>query len=147
MNALLPLNTYGIWTLEYGSGIITDVTDPNTYVSNLSQGLNIFKWTLWNDNCTDYDVVNIIFDPLDIKDILPQLKIYPNPFNDFLILNNDYHLEFKYEIFDILGKSIRIDAIEPYSENKINLSELNEGMYFIRFSQNIDEYLIKIIKE
>lgn len=41
----------GTWTLLSGSGVIADVNDPSTAVTNLSVGENIFVWTIYNGNC------------------------------------------------------------------------------------------------
>ncbi len=41
----------GTWSLISGSGDIDDVNDPNTAVTNLSVGENIFVWTIYNGNC------------------------------------------------------------------------------------------------
>ncbi len=56
----------GTWTLVSGSGSIADVNDPNTAVSGLSIGENIFEWTIYNGPCAtsgSSDLVSIfIFD-------------------------------------------------------------------------------------
>ena len=41
----------GIWTLVSGSGTITDPNDPNTVISNLGVGENVFAWTVDNGPC------------------------------------------------------------------------------------------------
>ena len=40
----------GLWTLVSGSGDITDPTSPNTTVTNLTSGENIFQWTITPTN-------------------------------------------------------------------------------------------------
>ncbi|HEY0977300.1 MAG TPA: gliding motility-associated C-terminal domain-containing protein [Flavobacteriales bacterium] len=56
----------GQWVLLQGSGVFADATDPNTEVSGLTVGENIFQWTLNNGPCADpltRDVVSIfVFD-------------------------------------------------------------------------------------
>jgi len=52
LNANIPESPFtGVWTLESGSGVINDATDPNTTVSNLGQGVNVFQWTIDNGPC------------------------------------------------------------------------------------------------
>jgi gliding motility-associated-like protein len=43
----------GTWTLVSGSGIIADVNDPNTAVTGLVVGENIFEWTVYNGPCAN----------------------------------------------------------------------------------------------
>jgi len=56
----------GTWTLVSGTGVIADENDPNTTVSGLSVGENIFEWTIYNGPCAtsgSSDLVSIfIFD-------------------------------------------------------------------------------------
>ncbi len=42
---------FGTWTLINGQGIIADPNDPNTLVTNLAVGENIFQWTMNNGPC------------------------------------------------------------------------------------------------
>ena len=57
----------GSWELVSGFGVIADPTSPNSAVSNLSVGTNVFVWTISNgpcENAVTSDTVNIrIFDP------------------------------------------------------------------------------------
>ncbi|MBL7986204.1 MAG: hypothetical protein JNM91_14450, partial [Flavobacteriales bacterium] len=56
----------GTWSLVQGTGDIADVNDPNSSVSNLSIGENIFIWNVTNGPCANSatsDVVSIfVFD-------------------------------------------------------------------------------------
>lgn len=60
----LPAN--GIWTLVSGSGSIANLNNPNTDISNLGIGENVFRWTLDNGPCGGSsifdEVVITIFD-------------------------------------------------------------------------------------
>ena len=49
----------GTWTKLLGTGIIDDVLDPATEVTNLSLGANIFVWTVDNGTCATPDTVII----------------------------------------------------------------------------------------
>jgi gliding motility-associated-like protein len=75
----LPINTVqmsasaaefpaiGTWSVVQGQGVIADVNDPNTSISGLTLGSNIFSWTVDNGPCENgitTDVVMIrVFDP------------------------------------------------------------------------------------
>ena len=56
----------GNWTLTQGVGNITDVNDPNTSVTSLGIGINIFTWTVNNGPCvsgvTTDEVRILVFD-------------------------------------------------------------------------------------
>ncbi len=43
----------GTWSLVTGSGTITDVNDPNTTITGLTVGENLFMWTVTNGPCTN----------------------------------------------------------------------------------------------
>ena len=49
----------GMWTIEAGEGTIEDPTNPNTYVHNLSTGINTIRWTLTGYDCVAYDEIKI----------------------------------------------------------------------------------------
>ena len=50
----------GQWTVVAGSGNFEEDTVFNTTVSNLSQGSNTFKWTVYNGRCSTSDEVTIV---------------------------------------------------------------------------------------
>ena len=50
----------GQWTVVAGSGNFDEDTVFNTTVSNLSQGANTFKWTVYNGRCSTTDEVTIV---------------------------------------------------------------------------------------
>ncbi|MDX2302653.1 MAG: PKD domain-containing protein [Microscillaceae bacterium] len=51
LNASVPTVGTGLWTVVSGAATLIDPTDPKTAVSNLSPGLNTFKWTISNGSC------------------------------------------------------------------------------------------------
>ncbi|MFO7827895.1 MAG: T9SS type A sorting domain-containing protein [Bacteroidales bacterium] len=71
-----------------------------------------------------------------------QLTIYPNPAKDELNikLHDAYSKNYRYTIFDTYG---RVFADSFYDQNPINISNLNQGIYFIRFSTSKGESITK----
>jgi PKD repeat protein len=59
LSASTPVVGAGIWTIQSGSATIHNPTDPNSKVTNLSQGINVFRWTVEYNGCTKYDEVTI----------------------------------------------------------------------------------------
>lgn len=60
LSALIPTSGTGVWTLVSGTGVLADSSDANTEVSGLSDGENIFQWTVTGAACPDSsDLVTI----------------------------------------------------------------------------------------
>lgn len=53
-----PAPAVGTWTVIAGTGDFADVNDPNTVVTNLSQGINTFVWTLEWDPCPNNGILS-----------------------------------------------------------------------------------------
>lgn len=80
---------------------------------------------------------------IDINNKSSQIKMYPNPFQDELNISlspNEIGNQFK--IVDILGRVV-ISGELTVSENKLNLSDLNPGLYLFIYQ----DYSNKIIKK
>ncbi len=79
-----------------------------------------------------------------------EVKVFPNPVKD--VLNIQYTLSEKkdiiLEIRDITGKKVMEEKLEELtgsSETSVTLSELREGIYFLKF-YSADKKYFKIIK-
>jgi Zn-dependent metalloprotease len=73
------------------------------------------------------------------------IRIYPNPTEGIFTVSSQYNHPFPAKIFDIVGKEIKELQIIK-GNNKINVSHLNKGLYWIRFE--IDDkiyYTAKLI--
>lgn len=61
LNAVTPVSGTGTWTTINGNGNISNVNAANATVTNLSNGLNTFQWTVSNGTCPDVsDQINIV---------------------------------------------------------------------------------------
>ena len=65
-----------------------------------------------------------------------QIAIYPNPANNILYFSEAQ----SFKIFDIYGRVLKQSKIE---QSSVNISDLNKGMYYIKFENN----LLKFVKE
>lgn len=54
----------GTWSVIAGGGTIDNVNNPNSSVSGLSIGANVFRWTIVNGACETFDEVTITRDEL-----------------------------------------------------------------------------------
>jgi hypothetical protein len=69
-------------------------------------------------------------------------SVYPNPATNFINIDSEMKVD-KYEIFTIIGQKV----MEGFDKNKINISELPSGMYFIKFEIESKSFVSKIIKK
>lgn len=59
LNATAPEKETGEWSIVSGSGYNISRYNPSSIVSGLSQGTNVFKWTVTLNGCASYDTVAI----------------------------------------------------------------------------------------
>jgi len=74
------------------------------------------------------------------------IKVYPNPASDIFTLEN-LENEVKYEIINMDGKKL-LEGNAVKGLNKINISKLNNGVYYVKVSSNdsIGVYSLQVIK-
>ncbi|MCF6349537.1 MAG: FG-GAP-like repeat-containing protein [Flavobacteriaceae bacterium] len=84
--------------------------------------------------------------PLSInEDLLNNVSLYPNPVTNELQINTNLDLENSIiAIFDIQGKKVYNSY---FIDNKINVSNLETGIYFLRIIQNDKKLNLKFIKK
>lgn len=71
-------------------------------------------------------------------------KIFPNPTTDFLNIESPFEQNFSIKLFDLQGK-ILLD--EENASNKINLNQLNPGLYILKIKLNDETSTYKILKK
>ncbi|UBM61819.1 T9SS type A sorting domain-containing protein [Candidatus Sulfidibacterium hydrothermale] len=83
--------------------------------------------------------------PVEENPVQTQLRIYPNPAHDQIILSNPEHLNLKkVEIFDLYGRKQEIQT----ENNRINIGLLPKGLYIIRITDKKGHQgSFKIIKQ
>lgn len=75
-----------------------------------------------------------------------KLTIYPNPAKDFVTiegLENDRDVS--YEVIDVTGKIIKTKTM--LLSNKVDISTLNNGVYFLNIFTDTQRFVHKIVKE
>ena len=76
-------------------------------------------------------------------------KLYPNPCTDNLYVDLSQYpagTTIDFAVFDILGKQIMKGSLNPKSENLIDFSKTDPGIYFIRFVDGKNTYTQKVIR-
>ena len=87
-------------------------------------------------------------DPLHItEENFNQTFIYPNPFQDIIHISSSKKVV-KSNIVDVLGKSVMTIEDTSIGINKIDVSNLSNGLYFVKLESNTNETkMIRMIKE
>jgi hypothetical protein len=127
-NGIKPNNFYGDPTFINGHPIKqTEMTNPTIHDFNnyYEQLINPFKLASGDTGFGyrfDYSIVNVISVEND------ELKIYPNPASNFIIINTSKTVK-KINIYNQIGK--KIYTKENITENTIDTSNLKNGIYFL----------------
>ena len=128
--------------------------EPDDYSGQDALGLSLNGWPLgvageWNDVKHTNDLYFVVeystiigFDDLHIDD---NIKLYPNPFVDFMTIEaKDMD---KVVIINSFGQELKSIYFENADSKRIDLSDLNEGVYFVKVSlKNGKSSIRKIIK-
>ena len=115
-----------------------------------------YQFLAWNDDNTDNPrTITVTEDATYIASFIPyasiddndtsEIKIFPNPTSDFISISSEETIS-KIEIISITGKMVC--QMEIGNSNAIyNISNLSNGMYFVRIYGNGNIYTRKLIKE
>ncbi len=129
-------NTYN-WS-NNGSGATVNLTPSVTTVYNVT--------TTTTAGCTGNKSFTIVVNPCvglsGIESTVPA-RIYPNPFNDALML--DSSTDGDIEISTLEGRLIYKAKITE-GQNQLNTSELSKGVYILKLSSKAGEWRGKVVK-
>ena len=78
----------------------------------------------------------------DIKEYKDRFELYPNPIDDYLYITTEENIN-KIEIYNIMGVMI---LEKDSTSNKIDLSDLNNGIYFIKIKTDKGTIVKRIVK-
>ncbi|MBT8260771.1 MAG: carbohydrate-binding protein [Bacteroidia bacterium] len=82
---------------------------------------------------------------LSVNDINPnEIKLYPNPTNSYLHVKSNNIVINKIEVFTILGRKVKV-----FTDNlsKLNLEDLNSGIYLIEIRFNNGQLIKRLVKK
>ena len=109
--------------IKWPSGIVDEILNPN-----INETLNVIEGNF-----------------LDVADYSIDSKlIYPNPTTDFIHVSDINLSNASVLIFDINGKKIHNYAIE---NNRINVTKLASGTYFLNIQEGKKSFKNKFIKQ
>ncbi|MDR6302205.1 M4 family metallopeptidase [Mesonia maritima] len=82
---------------------------------------------------------------LDEAILSDNLKVYPNPTNGLFTIESNSNENVTVEIIDLLGKKVRSAHSISKGTNKMNISDLNSGIYMLKFNSNQHQLIKKLI--
>jgi hypothetical protein len=141
-----PLLIFSQDTLPFNEGSVRLFNYPlnETYTYKIiSDNFNEHADTLILKRDT---TINILFDALNSMQINQsrEFKMYPNPANDMLVINNPVNGNGIVQIFNVTGKKVlSIPVVEGVSEIHIRLS-LEFGLYFVKLKVGDMEFVSKL---
>ena len=130
-------------TVSGGTGTNTYTWSSGPTTEDIT-GLTTGSYTvIVNDGiCTDSSTFTI-FNVVGIENINNEISIYPNPTNDFVII--EFKGEFDYSVFNAQGQEVMNGS--GLDTEKIDLSNEENGAYFIRLLQNGQSSILNVIKQ
>ena len=73
------------------------------------------------------------------------LKVYPNPANDFVMIDSQLVDDLEVEIVDVVGKSVSQKMKLKKGQNRIDTSSLRSGLYLLKFKTDDNYHTEKLI--
>src|SRR4030042_507120 len=73
------------------------------------------------------------------------VTFYPNPSADMITLTNQQNSVTAFTVFDVTGKLIKSEILMPNEVRNINISNLPQGIYLLRFVNNGQSQVEKLL--
>jgi len=111
---------------------------------------NAYTKTIFPSNDGEYSIINISKNSFTIdKNTLSEISIYPNPASDKISINTANIISgiSKFQIFNLLGEVIYSVSKESSKTTSIDISQLENGLYFIKVENNGSFVSKKFIKK
>tara|TARA_B110000879_G_scaffold53067_1_gene75331 strand:- start:248 stop:5995 length:5748 start_codon:yes stop_codon:yes gene_type:complete len=118
-------------TWDFGNGSTSDLNSPS---ANFNTGSYDVTLIVINDCGEDTILKTVAFVAGVNEHLLGDIKVYPNPSSDFLMIvsEGDLNLD-KVKLFDVYGKEVISwsSDIKTNQEIKLNTSDLASGTYYV----------------
>ncbi len=73
------------------------------------------------------------------------IEVFPNPVKDFLTIDMEGQLFKEYNVYNVSGQKVQSDS--TINKNQINVSNLQQGVYFLEFATDKGKTVLKFVKE
>lgn len=140
-----PDADFGMWEIDDSSGSL--LADDDLFVFTPTQGSVYTVTGLGHYSFDEYKIIPRNADDITIISSATELEngisLYPNPAVNFINIRTSVKLD-KLEISDISGKIVYEQAGE---QNQVNVSKLNQGIYFVKVYAKDKVHTMKFIKQ
>jgi hypothetical protein len=141
-------NTYA-W--DFNNDGNTDASTPTPFYTYINPGTYNVRLIVTNDCGSDTIVLPVnSVNSLNETDQQNTFAVYPNPSNDFIniqALQLNHSAGISYEICDVIGKQVMVGTLNnPSSPQRISISNLPNGIYFVRLNDQQKSYTQKFNK-
>ena len=154
-DTIICVNNTIVLTADTFDSYLWSTSETSQSITVDSTGLGIGTKTIYitvtENTCSNVDSINITFDPCtQINFLMPEntFSIFPNPSDGNVFISiNDKIMEFEIFIMNTKGQEILHEKIYNNSERikKINLSDYDKGIYFIKLVNENNILFEKII--
>ncbi|QTY27535.1 zinc-dependent metalloprotease [Flavobacterium sp. CS20] len=145
-----PLPTSGCESIITGNfepvGSLSDFKNTSTLGNWTLRVTDFFVGNLGNINSWSIEVCSAEF--LDSEDFNKDIfTLYPNPANGFVILQfNQTSENADVKIYDLNGRLVKHKILDNFSQSqRLDINELNRGIYLVKVNQNISQTVKKLI--
>ncbi|TAL70157.1 MAG: T9SS type A sorting domain-containing protein [Bacteroidetes bacterium] len=113
--------------------------ERDNYISDVKELIDGY-YLAYGKSDTNLYLANVFMSPTSVSKELnftqENILVYPNPVNNYLLLKSNKDIN-KVEIFSALG----IEVMETEYKDRINVSGLSAGVYFIRIGDKVIQFV------
>jgi hypothetical protein len=143
--------------VSYGASLML-MTNPETYemipqvsgetANDFTDTLTLTVFNHLMNGMDSYDIV-VTIDPTNINSLTESesFLVYPNPTKDFVNISLANEPNYKITIYDITGKMLIKKAVNEQNNERIDLSDLMNGIYTVKIQIKDEIIKTKIIKD
>lgn len=142
---LLNINSITGYNWDFGDGNTATGEHPiHTYNSSGDYIVRLIVTSICGSDTT-YKTIRISVTGIgNITLSQSQLKLFPNPATDLIIIKNESHLKMaSVQVYNILGQKVLNDKIESSETYQMHTQNLSSGVYQIRINFNDGNWTLR----
>jgi len=134
--------------LKFDETALSEQKSINFSTDDFSSGMYYCALNAGTEKIKDKNILNVG----ETTSNYDLIKLYPNPFNDFINIDIEENLDngINIEFYDLNGNKVltqNSNNLKNASLNKIlNTAELESGVYLVKISVNNKQFVYKLIK-
>ncbi len=137
----LAIGAEGEFKVQFNSSLLPGNGSVTLQIWDVAQSADTSYDVVFSGDLTEEEINNV---QTDIEDIDPaqNILVYPNPaISDLNVEITDNIGAGNIEIYDAVGKQVASKLVES-TINTLDLSNLNEGLYFVRIISEDEDWVI-----